>query len=81
MGAAKYVGSANRSGYYMHWSLETTKHQPLGNMGHLEFFISRNLHFYQRGCVTAVQCILFKFANYSPSIAMELKVSKEITCK
>ena len=29
----------------------------------------------------AVQFILFDFANYSPSIAMELKVSKEITCK
>ena len=26
----------------------------------------------------AVQFILFNFANYSPSIAMELKVSKEI---
>ena len=34
-----------------------------------------------RGCVKAVQFILFNFANYSPSIAMELKVSKEITCK
>ena len=33
------------------------------------------------GCVTAVQFILFHFANYSPSIAMKLKVSKEITCK
>ena len=31
--------------------------------------------------VTAVQFILYNFANYSPSIAMELKVSKEITCK
>ena len=33
-----------------------------------------------RGCVTAVQFILFNFsnfANHSPSIAMELKVSKE----
>ena len=31
----------------------------------------------------AVQFTLFNFANYSPSIAMELKVpvSKEITCK
>ena len=28
-----------------------------------------------------VQFILFNFANYSPSIAMELKVSTEITCK
>ena len=28
-----------------------------------------------------VQFILFNFANYSPSIAMELEVSKEITCK
>ena len=34
-----------------------------------------------RGCVTAVRFILFNFANYSPSIAMELKVSKEITGK
>ena len=31
--------------------------------------------------VTAVQFILFYFANYSPSIAMELKVGKEITRK
>ena len=29
---------------------------------------------------TAVHFILFYFANYSPSIAMELKVGKEITC-
>ena len=29
----------------------------------------------------AVQFILFNFVNYSPSIAMELKVSKEFTCK
>ena len=29
----------------------------------------------------AVQFILFNFANYSPSIAIELKVSKELTCK
>ena len=29
----------------------------------------------------AVQFILVNFANYWPSIAMELKVSKEITCK
>ena len=29
----------------------------------------------------AVQFILFNFANYSPSIAMELKVNKEITWK
>ena len=29
----------------------------------------------------AVQFFLFNFANYSPSIAMELKVSKEITYK
>ena len=35
----------------------------------------------ERGCVTAVQFILFNFANYSPSIVMELKVSKEITGK
>ena len=31
--------------------------------------------------VTAVQFILFNFASYSPSIAIELKVSKEITFK
>ena len=36
---------------------------------------------FNRSCFTAVQFILFNFANYSPSIAMELKVSKEITCK
>ena len=30
------------------------------------------------GCVTAVQFILFNFANYSPSVGMELKVSKEM---
>ena len=36
---------------------------------------------YRGGCVTAVQFILFHFANYAPSIAMELKRSKEITCK
>ena len=35
----------------------------------------------QSGCVTAVQFILFNFANYSPSIAMELKVSKETASK
>ena len=29
----------------------------------------------------AVQIILFNFANYLPSIGMELKVSKEITWK
>ena len=29
----------------------------------------------------AVLFILFNFANYSPSIAMEIKVSKEITGK
>ena len=33
----------------------------------------------KRGCVTAVQFILFNFANCSPVIAMELNVSKEIT--
>ena len=31
--------------------------------------------------VTAVQFILYNFTNYSPSIAMELKVNKEITCE
>ena len=29
----------------------------------------------------AVQFILLHFANNSPSIAMKLKVSKEISCK
>ena len=33
---------------------------------------------HERGCVAAVQFILFNFAIYPPSIAMELKVSKEI---
>ena len=33
---------------------------------------------HERGCVTAVHFILFSFANYPPSVAMELKVSKEI---
>ena len=37
---------------------------------------------FNRSCFTAVQFILFNFASYSaPSIVMELKVSKEITCK
>ena len=36
---------------------------------------------HERGCVTEVQFILFNFVNYSPSIAMELKVSKEFTGK
>ena len=36
---------------------------------------------FKRSCVTAVQFILFNFANYSSSVAMELEVSKEITCK
>ena len=44
------------------------------------FFVKKADLFY-RGCVTAVKFILFNFANYSPSIAMELKVSKEITGK
>ena len=43
-----------------------------------DFFL--NL-WWQHCCVTAVQFILFNFANYSPSIAMELKVSKKITGK
>ena len=34
-----------------------------------------------KGLCHGVEFILFYFANYSPSIAMELKVSKEITCK
>ena len=35
-----------------------------------------------RGAVSRqVQFILFNFASYSPSMAMELKVSNEITCK
>ena len=42
-------------------------------------YVSVVFHF--KGAVSAVQFILFNFANYSPSIAMELKVSKEITGK
>ena len=38
-------------------------------------------HSNAKGLVTTFQFILFNFANYSPSIAMELKVSKKITCK
>ena len=34
-----------------------------------------------KGPVTAVQLILFNFANYLPSIAMELEVSEETTHK
>ena len=30
----------------------------------------------ERGCVTAVQFILFNFADYSPSVAMKLKYMK-----
>ena len=33
---------------------------------------------HERGCVAAVHFILFNFAIYPPSIAMELKVNKEI---
>ena len=36
---------------------------------------------HQWGCVTAAHFIFFNFANYLSSIAMELKVSKEITDK
>ena len=41
---------------------------PYGNKIYIQ---SRSL------AVTAVQFILFNFANYSPSIAMELEASKE----
>ena len=34
-----------------------------------------------KGLCHAVQFILFNFANYSPSVVMEFKVSKEITGK
>ena len=34
-----------------------------------------------KGLFYDIQFILFNFANQPPSIAMELKVSKEITCK
>ena len=67
---------------------------PLQNLGkktrkevHTKRFISvqkfqaKTEHGKYRGCVTAVPFILFNFANYSPSIAVELKVSREITCK
>ena len=46
-----------------------------------ESWYFRDAQLHERGCVTAVQFILFNFANYSPSIAMELKASREITCK
>ena len=39
------------------------------------------VYFEVKGAVTAVQFIFFYFTNYSPSIAMELKVGKKITCK
>ena len=47
-------------------------------MGRNHLFCSANR---LKGLCHAVQFILFNFANYSPSIAMELEVSKEITCK
>ena len=34
-----------------------------------------------KGLFYDIQFILFNFANQPPSIAMELKVSNEITCK
>ena len=46
-----------------------------------ESWYFRDAQLHERGCVTAVQFILFNFANYSPSIAVELKASREITCK
>ena len=50
------------------------------DQGYLNSFVVVYIYDYM-GCVTAVQFILFNFANYAPSIAVELKVSKEITCK
>ena len=41
----------------------------------------KNASVLKRGYVTVVQLIFSNFAKYSPSIAMELKESKEITCK
>ena len=46
-----------------------------------ESWYFRDAQFHERGCVTAVQFILFNFANYSPSITMKLEASREITCK
>ena len=47
----------------------------------LSFEIHLTLWAPLKGLCHGVQFILFNFANYSPSIAMELKASKEITCK
>ena len=53
---------------------------PWGTWG-IRNFLFLNTCIFIKGAVSRqVQCILFNFANYSPSIAMEVKVSKEITC-
>ena len=48
--------------------------------GEFTLVVPQNLNLFKGLCRT-VQFILFNFANYSPSVAMELKVSREITGK
>ena len=67
--------------YYPWGKLRVCREKWLTSMTILfrDFMISQR--YLLKGCVTAVQFILFNFANYSTSIAMELEVSKKITCK
>ena len=48
--------------------------------GEFTLVVPQNLNLLKVLCRT-VQFILFNFANFLPSVAMELKVSKEITVK
>ena len=48
--------------------------------GEFTLLVPQNLSLLEVLCRT-VQFILFNFANFLPSVAMELKVSKEITVK
>ena len=48
--------------------------------GEFTLVVPQNLNLLEVLCHT-VQFILFNFANFLPSVAMELKVSKEITVK
>ena len=48
--------------------------------GEFTLVVPQNLNLLEVLCRT-VQFILFNFANFLPSVAMELKVSKEITVK
>ena len=57
-------------------------HQPYLPKGQVNpWKINLNKNVLLKGLVMALQFILFNFANYLPTIAMKLKVSKEITCK